>query len=228
MENKNLELYNKYAAVPENAKKTIKGGRLKGFTDINPMWRIKCLTEEFGPCGIGWKFDVTKQWIEQGAYGEICAFCNINLYVMVDGKWSEPIFGTGGSGFVQTQKGDLFTSDEAYKMALTDALSVACKMLGFGADVYWGDGAATKYDMQQQLSEQPPEQPQPQPQPQARGISEKDAMVIESMATQEQIPIEAICQRYKVNKLTELNTKQYVSVLKDIELTRLQKGETKR
>jgi hypothetical protein len=29
--------------VPNEAKKEIKGGRLSGFTDINPMWRIKTL-----------------------------------------------------------------------------------------------------------------------------------------------------------------------------------------
>ena len=45
----NLELYNKGRAVPEEAKKTIQAGKLKGFTDINPMWRIKTLTEMFGP-----------------------------------------------------------------------------------------------------------------------------------------------------------------------------------
>ena len=44
----NLELYEKVRSVPENAQKEIKGGRLKGMTDINPMWRIKKLTEEFG------------------------------------------------------------------------------------------------------------------------------------------------------------------------------------
>ena len=43
----NLELYDKFRQVPETAKKNIGGGRLKGMTDINPMWRIKTLTEEF-------------------------------------------------------------------------------------------------------------------------------------------------------------------------------------
>lgn len=50
----NLELYNKVRNVPQEAKKEIKGGRLKGMTDINPMWRIKTLTEQFGICGMGW------------------------------------------------------------------------------------------------------------------------------------------------------------------------------
>ena len=36
------------------------------------------------------------------------------------------------------------TSDECYKMAYTDAISVAAKALGIGADVYWAAGR-TKY-----------------------------------------------------------------------------------
>ena len=45
---KNMEIYNKYRAVPDTAQKTINAGRLKGMTDINPMWRLQCLTEAFG------------------------------------------------------------------------------------------------------------------------------------------------------------------------------------
>lgn len=40
---KNLDLYEKVRSVPDSAKKTIKGGRTSGMTDINPMWRIKSL-----------------------------------------------------------------------------------------------------------------------------------------------------------------------------------------
>ncbi len=36
----NLELYNKVREVPQEAQKSIAAGRLKGMTDINPMWRI--------------------------------------------------------------------------------------------------------------------------------------------------------------------------------------------
>ena len=57
----NLELYEKFRAVPQEAQKAIGGGRLKGMTDINPMWRLKVLTEQFGPCGIGWKYIVIKK-----------------------------------------------------------------------------------------------------------------------------------------------------------------------
>ena len=140
----NLDIYNALANVPPEAKREIQAGRLRGKTDINPMWRIKALTEQFGPCGVGWKYDITRQWTEQGAKDEIAAFCNINLYVKVDGDWSEAIPGTGGSAFIASEKNGLYTSDECYKMALTDALSVACKALGVAASVYW-DKDPTKY-----------------------------------------------------------------------------------
>lgn len=46
-----LEIYNRCREVPKEAQKAIAAGRLKGKTDINPMWRIKKLTELFGPAG---------------------------------------------------------------------------------------------------------------------------------------------------------------------------------
>lgn len=49
----NMRIYDAVRAVPEEAKRAITAGRLKGKTDINPMWRIKALTELFGPCGDG-------------------------------------------------------------------------------------------------------------------------------------------------------------------------------
>lgn len=140
----NLDIYNKVRRVPDEAKKEIKGGRLNGKTDINPMWRIKTLTEQFGVCGIGWKYEITEKHIIPGADNEMCAFVDINLYIKLNGEWSEAIPGTGGSSFVSKEKGGLYTNDECYKMALTDAISVACKALGVGADVYW-DKDKTKY-----------------------------------------------------------------------------------
>lgn len=141
----NLAIYNAVRSVPDSAKRQIGAGRLKGKTDINPMWRLKTLTEQFGPCGIGWKYIITDKRLEQGANGEVAAFLDIDLFVKVDGAWSEAIPGTGGSAFVVKEKNGPYTSDECFKMALTDAISVACKALGFGADVYW-EADRSKYD----------------------------------------------------------------------------------
>lgn len=151
----NLDLYNKLKVVPAEAIKPIQNGRLKGKSDINPMWRIKTMTEHFGVCGIGWKYVITKQWTE--TYGtETKAYCNIDLFVKVYGQWSDAIQGTGGSSEVTMERNGSYVSDECYKMALTDALSVAMKALGVGADIYFEKGKSmdysSKYAMQEDLS----------------------------------------------------------------------------
>lgn len=150
----NMTIYNALRTPPDSAKKTIGGGRLKGMTDINPMWRIKALTEQFGPCGIGWKYEIKCREIIPGAKDELAAFVDIDLYIKADGNWSEPIPGTGGAAFVANEKGGLYTSDECFKMALTDAISVACKALGMAADVYW-DKDRTKYDRPTEQPDKP-------------------------------------------------------------------------
>ncbi len=140
----NLDIYEALREVPKEAQRPIKAGRLKGKTDINPMWRIKALTEQFGPCGVGWVPKPKRFWLESGAGGEISAFCEIELFVKVADTWSEGIPGIGGAAFVANEKNGLYTSDECFKMAFTDAISVAAKLLGAGANIYWGEND-TKY-----------------------------------------------------------------------------------
>lgn len=159
----NLEIYNKVREVPENAQKTITAGRLKGMTDINPQWRIEKLTEVFGPVGIGWYAEETKREFVKGANDEEMCFVDINLYVKVDGEWSKAIYGTGGSTFVAKENKGLYTSDEVVKMAYTDAISVACKQLGFGADIYWNktDSKYNSYNKNSNQTTKPVQQVKP-------------------------------------------------------------------
>lgn len=146
----NMAYYEKLRSVPDSAKRSITAGRLKGKTDINPMWRIKRLTETFGPCGSGWYVQQVDHRIEEGHDGRRVAIVELALfYKLESGEWSAPVFGTGGSMLVDMESKGLYTSDEAFKMAYTDAISVCCKMLGMGADVYW-DADKTKYTTQQE------------------------------------------------------------------------------
>ena len=70
---------------------------------------------------------------------------DINLFVKKDGEWSRPIFGNGGNKLIANEKkyenGQAvyipYLDDDAYKKAYTDAISVAAKALGVGADVYF-------------------------------------------------------------------------------------------
>jgi hypothetical protein len=143
-QNKNLVLWEKIRSCPIEAQKKIGGGKLTGMTDISPIWRIKTLTEQYGVCGIGWYYDITERQVFEGAGGEKVVHVEINLFVKDGDAWSKPIQGVGGSELIKTEKGKLVTNDEAFKMALTDALSVSCKSLGMAADIYW-DKDKTKY-----------------------------------------------------------------------------------
>lgn len=125
--------------MPDYAGKSFtKAGGYSG-TDINAMWRIRVLTEAFGPCGLGWYTRTVKRWTEYSEVtGETKVYCDIELYVKdpETGEWSYPITGTGGNDAIVTRKGTPIVNDEMFKMAETDAFGSACKKLGIGWNVY--------------------------------------------------------------------------------------------
>lgn len=160
----NLKIYNDLRSVPKEAQKSFSNGRFSG-TDINPMWRIKKLTEQFGPCGIGWYWSEPK-FTETTQGTTTTVHCTIALYIKNGEQWSEPIFGVGGNTLASINKnGVLIVSDEAYKMAFTDAQSNAAKQIGLGADI-WFEKDVTKYtkDSQPEQPQQPTSTPTPTPQ----------------------------------------------------------------
>ncbi len=204
-----MKLYEAVRKVPEEAKKPITGGRLKGMTDINPMWRIKVLTEQFGACGFGWYYEITEEKIELGGNDEKVAFVKINLYIKQGGEWSKPIVGTGGSMFVAKERNGLYTSDECFKMALTDAISVACKALGIGADVYYGKDRSKYNDF-------PPSDPK-----EPKLLSDKQVKRLFAIAYGKGYDAkgvkEIVLKKYKVTEIAKLTKKQYDEAVKGFE-----------
>lgn len=143
--NGNMEIYEKLRHVPTEAQKAIEAGRLKGMTDINPMWRIKALTELFGPCGVGWNLiNQSMQLIPVDSTGEIMCIYEVDLVYKVDGEWSAPVHGIGGNKIAVKESKGMYADDEGVKKAYTDAIGSACKMIGCAADIYWSKDT-TKY-----------------------------------------------------------------------------------
>lgn len=190
-----MDIYKRVRSVPDEAKKAISAGRLKGMTDINPMWRIKKLTEEFGPCGIGWWTKVTDRWTETVG-DETCAFVDLELYIKVGDEWSKPITGSGGSKLSTKERSGVYVSDECYKMAETDALSVACKKLGIGADVYFS-ADRTKYSQTVDDSKK---------------IGENDVKILLDYFQKNGISDQKIIERYRVKALSDLTQKRYIEI----------------
>ena len=170
----NMRFYTGWANPPKEALKPIQAGRLKGMSDINPMWRIQALTQVFGPCGIGWWYEVTREEIvDDPLTKQKAVFIDILLYYKdpETGEVSHGIFGTGGSSLVAQERNGPYLSDEAYKMALTDAISVACKALGVASKVYFA-ADKTKYDQYEPVNngapapaKQTPSEPAAKPEP---------------------------------------------------------------
>jgi hypothetical protein len=161
----NTKHYDNLKAVPANALKEITFGKLKGKSDINPQWRIEAMTKEFGVCGIGWKYEIARDWTQSAPDNQLLLFVQINLYIKDGDQWSDPIPAIGGDYVLEKDKNGLHGNDEAYKMATTDALGVAMKMLGVAADVYRGLANDSKYGREKPESQQPAPRQQSAPPP---------------------------------------------------------------
>ncbi len=141
----NLEIWNRLKQPPKWALKEIKGGRLAGKTDISPQWRYQAMTEVFG---LGnWKYSIQRTWTEPAPDGQVFAFAEVMLYYRTDAEAKEwgNMAGIGGSMLIEKEAKGLHANDEAFKMAVTDALSVCMKMLGVAADIYAGLWDGSKY-----------------------------------------------------------------------------------
>lgn len=215
----NMELYDRFRECPESARKKITGGNLNGKTDINPMFRLKKLTEEFGPAGFGWKIEIVDRWIEEGADGVRVANVVINLYVKYKGEWSEAIPGIGGATIVDKQSKGLVTDDDAYKKAYTDAQSVACKALGIAADVYYERDPESKY----RTDGGDPGQPGTQKPPQQRPAAQSKYQVVKDMLKSKtsiniEIVSDWILKKWgKAIKINDLTDEQFAQLRSAIE-----------
>jgi hypothetical protein len=141
----NLDIWQKVSRPPKDALRQIEAGRLRGKTDISPQWRLKVMTELFGPCGSGWGYQIERLWTEPGQGGEVMAFALVTVWYSRPDHQRCEVPGIGGAALIVNEKNGPHSNDEAFKMAVTDALSVAMKALGVAADIYAGLWDGTKY-----------------------------------------------------------------------------------
>ena len=139
MTTNNLELWNAVEkSDPRYLKKVSFGSR--SFTAIDPMYQIRCATEQFGPVGQGWG------WINRTSFIDLS---NGDKAVVADVQvWHGELinaFGpfTGCRKFFDATKGRL--AEDAPKMAITDGLTKALSHLGFNSDVFLGKMDGNKY-----------------------------------------------------------------------------------
>jgi hypothetical protein len=208
VERNNRFIWDALKRPPREALKEITGGRLKGMTDINPQWRYESLTEQFGPCGTGWKYRIKRLWTEPGSDGQIFAFAEVGLFYKIacvtnsplpDDVWSDPVPGIGGSMLVTKEKTGLHSNDEAFKMAVTDALSAASKMIGVASDIYRGMWDGTTFYEEPEV------------------ISDDEFLNIQTLIKDTASDEKKFCAYLKIESIDKLSADRYNAAVKALE-----------
>lgn len=149
----NTELWDKLGKTdPAHTKGFKRAGGFSG-TAIKPMWAYRRMTEEFGPCGVGWGVDEPQFQVVPGHNSEVLVYCTASVWYKADDGKAESVFGVGGDKIVTYIKANeqynrperWENDDEAFKKAYTDAVTNALKLIGVGADVHMGMFDDNKY-----------------------------------------------------------------------------------
>lgn len=140
----NLALWKSVEKTPPAHTKPITGKSYAG-TSPSPYYLVQKATETFGPCGIGWGFQVVDERIEEGAGGERMSIARVRVWFMWNGQRGE-VEHIGGTSFSGVRaSGKPYTDEDAPKKSVTDALVKALSMIGFAGDIFMGRYDDSKY-----------------------------------------------------------------------------------
>jgi hypothetical protein len=142
MENK--ALWQRVCVTNPSAVKAITGKQYQGNSP-KPYWVVERLTEEFGPCGIGWGFSILNERMERLTDSEILHVAVVRFWYMLDGKRGE-LEQIGQTKCVyEKSKGGLMVDEDAPKKSVTDALIKCASYIGFAGDIFAGRWDDSKY-----------------------------------------------------------------------------------
>lgn len=133
--NDSLKIWEALGKTDPAATKSFKRGGGFSGTAVKPMWIIKRLTEQFGPAGVGWGVNEPRFEVVRGGEHDVLVYCTVSAW---HGDRSNVLWGVGGDKVAGTNKNGVFTDDEAFKKAFTDAINNAFKSIGVAADIHMG------------------------------------------------------------------------------------------
>lgn len=145
---KNLAIWNQ---VCKSEASTLKHGDMKGqkIKSINGTSVFMKATKIFGPIGLGWGYDITKDEFITGSpiqdsqgrtfANEMMHTIQIKIWYMQDDKRIEMPPQFGHTPFILKTGNGPMTDFDAPKKSLTDAIKKSFSMLGFNADVFLGE-----------------------------------------------------------------------------------------
>lgn len=140
----NKALWERVKTTDPKAVKAIAGKQYSGNSP-NPYWIVERLTDEFGPCGIGWGFNILDERMERLTPNEVLHVARVRLWYVMDGKRGE--FEQIGQtrALYAKRDGSLLVDEDAPKKSVTDALVKCASYLGFAGDIFSGMWDDSKY-----------------------------------------------------------------------------------
>lgn len=161
-ENPNVELWNRVFVTDPRAVKPITG-KDYGGNSPKPYWIIQRLTEEFGPCGIGWGYDIEDERFERFSDTDTLHVAKVRLWYCLKGQdraqRGEIVQMGQTKATYMTSKGMFKVDEDAPKKSVTDALVKCASYIGFAGDIFSGRWDDSKYIewARQQYEEPDPE-----------------------------------------------------------------------
>ncbi len=156
--NNNMRIWNEVREVPSEMRKPFSIGA-RDLTAIDPMFLFMKATEQWGPMGEGWGFEIVKDAFvnKDGKPEHVLHIMEIKLWydgggIMSQGLHNVVTDATYGVGCTKVFMGTpssthgMWVDDEFNKKTLTDALTNALSRLGFGAEVRMGKFENGKYN----------------------------------------------------------------------------------
>jgi hypothetical protein len=156
----NLTLWKQVEKTDPAHTKPITGKAYKGNSP-KPHYIVLKATEAFGPCGIGWGFEIVEEKLLDGAllapgFYERIHMARVRVWYEWNGRRGsvEHVGQTVFSG--RRKDGNPFTDEDAPKKSVTDGLIKALSMVGFAGDIFLGRYDDSKYvnELRQEISEQ--------------------------------------------------------------------------
>jgi len=137
----NLDLWNAHADIDPKFTKAIVGKAYRG-TSPNPQYVIRCLTEMFGPVGIGFGWRVVAE--EFAPLGpEVLHWCRIEFWHTDRGNTFDSYGQT--KAVYPSKDGKIIVDEDAPKKSLTDAIIKAASQIGIAANIFLGRWDDQKY-----------------------------------------------------------------------------------
>lgn len=140
----NKALWKRAFTTDPKAVKPITGKQYSGNSP-KPYWIIERLTDEFGPCGIGWGFTILNERMERLSDKEVLHVAVVRMWYVLDSKRGE-LEQIGQTKAMYAKKdGGLMVDEDAPKKSVTDALVKCASYLGFAGDIFSGMWDDSKY-----------------------------------------------------------------------------------